>query len=95
MSISLEYVWQVGCHIQNILNIVLFQRFEILAVGSVAEEEASHDLDRLDVDRLGEIVRCTFAVGRLGAAAAGRVRERNRYAERPKERAGEENMLMI
>lgn len=57
-------------------------------MGSVAEEEAGHDLDRFDVDRFGEIVRCTFAVGRLGTATAGRVRERNRYAKR----SGEENM---
>lgn len=65
-------------------------------MGSVAEEEAGHDLDRLDVGRLGEIVRCTFAVGRLGAAAAGRVREWNRYAERSRRKAdkmGKANLI--
>lgn len=84
VSIALKNIWQIGSHVQDILNIVLFQRLKVLAVAGVAEKKALFDLNRLNVDRLLEIVRCTcaFAV-RVGAAAAGRVRERDRDAERP------------
>lgn len=50
-------------------------------MGGVSEKEALLDLDRLDVDRFGDVVRCALAV-RVGAAAARRVRERDRDAER-------------
>lgn len=48
----------------------------------IAEEEAGQYFDRLDANRrLRQVVGAALTVRRLGAAAARRVRERDRNAE--------------